>query len=105
MVPSFFADAEGQDGKQDEKAVGPEQRHGVVDERAFGDVPCFGKAVDVTEIGLVDHIKCGLQDDEAKVGKQKPKYQRCDIVFPKCAFVMVYGFLIHGVMCHLSPQK
>ena len=99
LVPSFFTDAEGQDGKQDEKAVGPKQRHNVIDERAFGDVPSFCKTVDVAQIRLINHVKRGLQDDEAKIGKQKPKYQRCDIVLPKKSFRMVSGFLFHCGGC------
>ena len=105
LIPSFFTDAEGQDGQQDEKAVGPKQRHDVVDERAFGNVPSFGKTVDMAQIGLVNHVECGLQDDEAKIGYQKPKYQCCNIVLPKYSFRMIGGFLFHCGGRFLSLQN
>lgn len=45
--------------------------------------------MDVADIGLVDHVERDLQDDYDGVCKQKPEYQRCNVVFPKYAFGMV----------------
>lgn len=105
LVPSFFTDAEGQDREQDEKAVGPKQRHNVIDERAFGDVPSFCKTVDVAQIRLINHVKRDLQNEEAKIGNQKPKYQRCNIVLPKYSFGMISGFLFHYMGVAFEPAK
>lgn len=105
LVPSLFTDAEGKDGKQDEKAVGPKQRHDVIDERAFGNIPSFGKTADVAQISLVNHVKRDLQNEEAKIGNQKPKYQRCNIVLPKYSFGMISGFLFHYMGVAFEPAK
>lgn len=41
LIPPFLAEAEGEDGKQDEEAVGPEHRHGVEHKGAFGNAQGF----------------------------------------------------------------
>ena len=41
LVPSVFAEAEGEDGKQDEEAVGPKHRHGVEHKGTFGNAQGF----------------------------------------------------------------
>ena len=61
--------------------------------------------MDVADIGLVDHVERDLQDDYDGVCKQKPEYQRCNVVFPKCAFGLVCGFAIHGDELHLRWQN
>lgn len=41
LIPSLFAKSEGEDGKQDEEAVGPKDGHRIEKETTFGNLPSF----------------------------------------------------------------
>ena len=84
LIPSVFAKAKGQDGEQDEKAVGPKYRHGVETESSFNYSPAFFKIADMAQHGFVNHVKNNSQKTHNKENCQQSENQRGDVI-PKQA--------------------
>ena len=91
LIPAPLTEAEWQDGEEDERGIGQEQRHKVKAQRALCDAQSFAQTRDMSQIRLVNHVKSHLKDGHNDINWHKAQQKRGDVVVPKRTVVLGFG--------------